>query len=371
VPTPRVEGLLARKARLSMVDATERKPEINEGEESASTPGPPQRSKGDGVTVEGLFDRYREDSGVPLDSFLKFFRDAVLFNNSWTYGQATTCFFEVATHQPDGEGGTEPILLQDAFHAALIRYARQSSLVPDMAGPRPSADASPEEVADWRWEGFKALVGTNLQAEPRSKDDVLLNRWILSTPIQMVCLEKEYAVRRVYRCMCQAPTWHTLETNPKRKVSKTELSRMLRELIPRDRGGPLRQEDLAGAVRAGNHENTAREQGWRDTSTGDVHFPEFLEMCLRCALGSTAITMLDQHPEDPDYQRGFDAAADNLDYALARLAVVWDVLEEWYYHDLEREQVAPCSAPATPCRPKRPRPRSPAVRAAVPTASPN
>ncbi|KAJ1490250.1 hypothetical protein T484DRAFT_1884574, partial [Baffinella frigidus] len=305
----------------------------------SQTPAPQQKSKGDGVTVEGLFERYRDDTGIPLDSFLKFFRDALLFHNAWTYGQAATCFFEMASHQPDGQGGSEPVLLLENFRKACKRYTRQSALVADVAATmgRPPDGVSQDAIDEWRWTGFTAMVGTNLQPEPRSKDDMLLNNWLLSTPIQMAVLESEYAIRRVYRRLCNAPTWYELEIDPQRKVSKMELSRMLRELIPRDKGGPLRPDDLSNAVRTGNHENTSREPGWRDTSSGDATFPEFLEMTLRCTLGTSSITIQDKDPGDPDYSRGFEPSTDGVAYAVERLKVVLTVLEEWYLLDLERE----------------------------------
>ena len=170
--------------------------------------------------MEVLYERYRDDIGIPLDSFLKFFRDAILLHNSWTYGQAATCFFEMASHKPDGMGGTEPVLEYEGFHKACKRYTRQSALVAEVAATmgRPPDGVGQDGIDEWRWTGFTALVGSNLQPEPRSKDDLLLNTWLLSTPIQIAVLESEYAMRRVYRRLCNAPTWHELEIDPKRKA---------------------------------------------------------------------------------------------------------------------------------------------------------
>ena len=40
------------------------------------------------VSPEVLYKRYRGERGMELRKFVKFFRNAVLYDNSWTWGQA-------------------------------------------------------------------------------------------------------------------------------------------------------------------------------------------------------------------------------------------------------------------------------------------
>ena len=65
---------------------------------------PPVRSMAKNtVSPEVLYERYRGERGMELPRFLKFFRDAVLYDNSWTWGQAVTVFFDHAVDDDAGQ----------------------------------------------------------------------------------------------------------------------------------------------------------------------------------------------------------------------------------------------------------------------------
>ena len=308
------------------------------------------------VSPEVLYERYRGEQGMVLHRFVKLFRDAVLFDNSWTWGQAVTVFFDHAVEDETADVGAERRLSFHMFRNCLKRFIRQSTLVTHSAraqieknGGTPGKDPSEDEY--WRWEAFKTIVGQRLYGAPRSDDDVVLNKFFLQEPLQLLCLQNEYHLRRVYKVLVKskepsARSWEDL-CNPEQALllKKDGISKCLRELIPKD-VGQLRSEDLNSAIRHGNHENTSHEEGAKDTASGNVTFPEFVEMTVRCALGTTPFSSApgrDDEGDDADEDeevRGFNVDHDTLEFAQQRMRKVWGWLFEWLDFELDKNDRA-------------------------------
>jgi len=306
-----------------------------------------------GVSPEVLYERYRGERGMELKFFLKMFRDSVLYDNSWTWGMAVTVFFDHAVDDDSGLGGGvhERRLSFHTFRSCLRRFIRQSTLVTKGAREMQQQDASSstEDAEYFRWEAFKMIVGQRLHGTPRSDEDAILNNWFLLEPIQLLCLQNEYHLRRVYRQLIKSksePTakpWDDLcKPDPPVLLKKDFVVKSLREIIPKEHGG-LRSDDQSNALRYGNHENTSHEEGTKDKSSGAASFPEWLEMTVRCALGTTPFASApggdgsgnDQAEEDEDATdaRPFSPDTDSAAFAQQRIRKIW----EWLFASLHSE----------------------------------
>ena len=317
---------------------------------AAATAQPAPQARGlakQGVSPEVLYERYRGERGMVLKSFLKFFRDAVLYDNSWTWGQAVSVFFD---HAVDGESGQQDEERRLSFHmfrSCLRRFIRQSMLVTAEAAKNIVGEADAAQLEYFRWEAFKKIVGDRLFGAPRSDNDEMLNKWFLQEPIQLLCLQNEYHLRRVYRSLVKTKEpsvrgWVDLcKADAPLSLEKTAMVKCLRELIPKDLGA-LRGEDQSNALRMGNHENTSHEDGAKDAPQASVTFPEFVEMTVRCALGTTPFRSApgepDEEEEDEENKnaRSFDAANDELPFAQMRIRKIWDWLFEWLATELDK-----------------------------------
>jgi hypothetical protein len=323
-----------------------------------------------GVSPEVLYERYRGERGMVLTRFLKFFRDAVLYDNSWTWGHAVTVFFDHAVNdeaaqQEPTRGDDERRLSFHMFRNCLRRFIRQSAIVNAMAHGMAIGGAAPTEFD--RWEAFRQIVGNRLYGAPRSDEDLLLNKWFLQEPIQLLCLQNEYRLRRVYKTLVKqkestVQSWEDLcKPDQPMLLKKDAMTKCLRNLIPQD-VGTLRGEDQSNAMRYGNHENTSHEDGGKDTSTGAVCFPEFVEMLVRCALGTTPFRSVpgdvkekegDEDDEDEDRDqdkenkggneegeasdaRSFNPEADTLPFAQQRIRRIWSWLYDWLDLELQK-----------------------------------
>ena len=324
------------------------------------------------VSLEVLYERYRErgEGGMVLKRFLKFFRDAVLFDNSWTWGQAVAVFFDHAEDKSvhsDSDGDERRLSFQQ-FRCCLRQFIRQSVRVVVMAQELQEAEEGGVADAEYfRWEAFKQLVGARLHGSPRSDGDEMLNKWVLAEHIQLLCLQNEYRLRRVYKTLVRqsqpaARSWNDLSKDGL-LLKKEAMVKCLRNLIPQDQGVTLRGEDQSNALRYGNHENTSHEEGAKDSSQGNASFPEFIEMILRCCLGSTPFRSSTTESEeaadkeniegneealaedgkaeqkaeqDHDDARSFDIHADTMPFALQRIRKVFGWLWEWLDMELAK-----------------------------------
>ena len=292
---------------------------------------PPVRSMAKNtVSPEVLYERYRGERGMELPRFLKFFRDAVLYDNSWTWGQAVTVFFDHAVDDDAGQpsSGDQRRLSFHMFRSCLRRFIRQSTLIIASAkGMQPDGYSTAADDEHYRWEAFKMIVGQRLHGAPRSDEDVLLKKFFLQEPIQLECLQNEYHLRRVYKVLVKSKepsvkSWEDLcRAESPMNLKKEGMVKCLRELIPKE-SVPLRGEDQSNALRHGNHENTSHEEGTKDTSSGSVSFAEFLEMLVRCALGTTPFSSSPRQGYEEEEEDAKDSASAEEDLPDARSFIV-------------------------------------------------
>jgi len=326
-------------------------------------PLPPSRPAAPcgGSTAALLYERYSEDHGMELKRFLKFFRDAVLFDNSWTWGVAGSVFFEHAVVDlgAHGAGARHEVrrLSLSMFWECLRCFMRQSTLVRSQAANMIVREAEPE---DHQWEALQELIRNRLKGSPKSDGDEVLNKWFLQEPIQMLCLQNEYHLRRVYRALVKSKDpsvrgWVDL-CKTDALLEKVRMVKCLRELIPKE-FGTLRGDDWSIAMRFGDHENSSHEEGTKDTSRFGWTFPEFVEIIVRCALGTTPFRSapepagraswygefwVDEARGDEDAdeaeiksERSFDPVTDEMHFALMRIRKIWDWLFEWLAKELD------------------------------------
>lgn len=197
---------------------------------------------------------------MTIQRFLKFCRDALLIDNSWTYFDAIHAFDDLAGF--DGDNGDDGnnfhsfaedeksdirFLGYDAFIAALKRVARQSSAVDETAKnvrPHLPASEAKDDMAV-KWFGFRQYVGETLNASPKSDDDALLVDCIFSEPVLRVIVECEYKFRRAYKRMTKQqgklPKWEDLATHRHIKMDQNSVQKLLRDLVSKEHGGPIRQ----------------------------------------------------------------------------------------------------------------------------------
>ena len=157
------------------------------------------------INPEILFERYREGSGVPFSRFLKMCRDCLLLDNSFTYSDATFTFYSLCDSDEDeGLDSEKPILSSEGFNTAIKRIARQSSAIDP--GAKSNATHPNFQEATRRasiggsaaaWNNLRRHIAENLCAAPRSDDDVLLNTFILSEPVQTICFRYDLKLQKV------------------------------------------------------------------------------------------------------------------------------------------------------------------------------
>ena len=255
------------------------------------------------INPEILFERYREGAGVTLSRFLKMCRDSLLLDNSYTYADATFTFFSLCDSEDaneaagDDDEGTAFLSL-DGFVSALKRIARQSSTIRDVALRSTAASVQDKTYqrkasvnsSDVLWSSLRRHIADYLCAAPRSDEDSLLNSFILSEPVQTICFHNDLKLQKAYKRYLKVQCWEELAERPALRMSKADIQRSLRDvLLQKNQGSTMRQDDLSAAVRMCNHENTAKDSGTRDTASGDVSYPEWVEIVCRCALGSTPL----------------------------------------------------------------------------------
>uniref|UniRef100_A0A7S0W2T5 Uncharacterized protein n=1 Tax=Hemiselmis tepida TaxID=464990 RepID=A0A7S0W2T5_9CRYP len=186
-----------------------------------------------------------------------------------------------------------------------------------------------------RWTGFRQYVGEFLQANPRSDDDALLMDYIYSEEVIAVIAECEYKFRRAYKRLLKQngkiPKWEDLAiTHRYMKMDQNSVQKFLRDLVPKELGGPIRQEDWSTALRASNHESTSKETSGK--TSGEATLPELMEMIFRCAMGGTGVSWAMRDETDTETEkRHFDQERDGPAEAADRIRVllefVWDWLE--------------------------------------------
>jgi len=128
-------------------------------------------------------------------------------------------------------------------------------------------------------------------------------------------------------------------------LEKQAMVKCLRELIPKEIVA-LRSDDASSAMRMGNHENTSHEDGAKDAPQTVVTFPEFVEMTVRCALGTTPFPSAPGDPEENEDEdeenknaRSFDPAKDGLPFAQMRIRKIWDWLFVGLATELDRNDI--------------------------------
>jgi hypothetical protein len=278
-------------------------------------------------------------------------------DNSFTYSDATFTFFSLCECEDEEEASIEsdPSFLSiEGFITALKRIARQNAVIREAAN---HAAASMQESKralsgdlEIQWTSLRRHIAEILGASPRSDEDSILNTFILSEPVQTICFHYDLKLQQVYKRYLRVQCWEELAERPSLRMSKTDIQRSLRDvLLQKNQGSSIRQDDLAAAVRMGNHENTAKDNGTRDTASGDVTYPEWLEIVCRCALGSTPLCAARLGPAlgdpeplpgspaagsagdlfHPDERRPFDAELATAEYAAARVRSLLEFMWEW------------------------------------------
>lgn len=297
--------------------------------------------------------RYRESRGVSIKKFLKFCRDALLIDNSWTYYDAILAFDQLATDDADDdhfgsfaeeeEEYSSRFLDYDSFIEALRRIARQSSAVEDTA-QLVKSHIPPVEAKDAvavKWFAFRHYVGETLHASPKSDDDFLLMEFIFSEPVIRMIVENEYKFRRAYKRLAKQmgkiPKWEDLATHRTMKMDQNSVQKFLRELVGKEHGGPIRQEDWSTALRASNHETTSKDTSAK--TSGETTLPELMEMVFRCAMGGTLIgwSMRDENAEDGSDKRYFDTERDTPASACERIEIILEFVWDWLEAERERD----------------------------------
>eukprot|EP00960_Hanusia_phi_P002387 68820-Hanusia_phi.AAC.2 len=294
-----------------------------------------------GVALEVLYERYKEHAGIPLRKFLKFLRDAVLLDNSWTFGQAVTVFFEHSNDEERNQEAGERVLTLNDFTMCMKKVARQSLVVRESSRKFKVEDTrESQENEYYLFEGLQRAVSERLQAVPRSDEDTMLNAFILSEQIQLFCLSNEYKMRQIYKRLIKVKSWSEVLTSSQKKLTKLDATKFFRDIIPKDQGTALRQDDLYAIFRNASHEITSKESAPRELSN-DFSFPEFVEILVRCAL-SSSFKLLEEGDEDDNSLNKtraftFDAETDSVAYAAERVKAFWRLVWGWLQSELSRE----------------------------------
>mmetsp|Transcript_10625 Transcript_10625/g.35558 ORF Transcript_10625/g.35558 Transcript_10625/m.35558 type:complete len:965 (-) Transcript_10625:237-3131(-) len=289
-----------------------------------------------GVSLEVLYERYKEDAGIPLRRFLKFLRDAVLLDNSWTFGQAVTVFFEHSNDEERNQEAGERVLTLNDFTMCMKKVARQSLVVKESSRKFKVEDTKESQENEYYlFEGLQRAVSERLQAVPRSDEDAMLNKFILSELIQLFCLSNEYKMRLIYKRLIKVKSWKEVLANVQAKLTKLDATKFFRDVIPKDQGAALRQDDLYAIFRNASHEITSKESAARELSN-DFSFPEFVEILIRCALSSSFKLLEEEDAKTRAFT--FDVETDSVAYAAERVKAFWRLVWSWLQNEVSKEE---------------------------------